>query len=184
MTQTIRLEAVLRETVRTPYCDLVTRSTGRAVRSSIQQALEAQPTAVTLLDFSEVGLVDFSCADEVVAKLLLALPDGTTVVLQGLREEQLEAIEHVLAHHDLAALVRDPASGAARMVGRVNPDLHAAFLALQREGPATPEGLARRTGWPEDQTEAALRALLRLRLVRCAGARYIAPLSDDALAWP
>ena len=55
MKQTIRIEQVLRETVRTPYSDLVTRPTGRAVRSGIQQAMAAVPAGLALLDFSEVG---------------------------------------------------------------------------------------------------------------------------------
>ncbi len=146
MTQTIWVEQLLRETVQGPYCDLVTRSTGRAVRTSIQQRLE--PGKLALIDFSQVGLVDFSCADEVVAKLLLEPLAGTTIVLQGLREEQLEAIEHVLEHHDLSALLHDAASGIARMVGRVSPDLREARfrLAMTDQGafvvPLAPEPLS------------------------------------------
>lgn len=81
MTQTIRVEQLLRETVQGPYCDLVTRSTGRAVRTSIQARLTSRPGSIALIDFSDVGLVDFSCADEVVAKLLLDPPTETTIVL-------------------------------------------------------------------------------------------------------
>ena len=148
MTQTIRVDQLLRETVQGPYCDLVTRSTGRAVRTSIQQRLAAGTGSLALIDFSEVGLVDFSCADEVIAKLLLDPGNQTTIVLQGLREEQLEAIEHVLEHHDLAALVHDAGSGVARMVGRVNPDLRTARFRLTLSGeegfvvPLAPEPLS------------------------------------------
>ncbi len=148
MTQTIRVDQLLRETVQGPYCDLVTRSTGRAVRSSIQQRLASAPAALALIDFSEVGLVDFSCADEVIAKLLLEPVAGTTIVLQGLREEQLEAIEHVLEHHDLTALIHDAASGVARMVGRVSAELRTARFRLAQsseEGfviPLAPEPLS------------------------------------------
>ena len=117
MTQTIRVEQLLRESVSGPYCDLVTRPTGRAVRTSIQRRLTVQHTALALLDFSEVGLVDFSCADEVIAKLLLEPGCDTAIVLQGLREEQLEAIEHVLEHHDIA--VRPQLEQARRHPGRL-----------------------------------------------------------------
>ena len=71
MMHTIRVSRVLRETVNTPYSDLVTRATGAAVRTSIRATIAARPGGTALLDFSEIGLVDFSCADEVVAKLLL-----------------------------------------------------------------------------------------------------------------
>ena len=183
MRQTIHVERVLRETVQTPYSDLVTRSTGRAVRSSIQQFLAAQPAALALLDFSDVGLVDFSCADEVIAKLLLESATTTTFVLQGLREEQLEAIEHVLTHHQLALLVRD-AAGAARMVGRVPPDFRTAFFALQQDGPATPAALARRVGWTEDRAADCLTTLARLRLVQAHDGRYAAPLDLPSTSDP
>ncbi|HTS90270.1 MAG TPA: hypothetical protein VMG41_17400 [Gemmatimonadales bacterium] len=179
MRQTIRVERLLRESVQTTYCDLVTRSTGRAVRASIEQVLASAGAAeqVALLDFSEVGLVDLSCADEIVAKLLQDPPRLTFLVLQGLREEQLEAIEHVLEHRDLAALVSDSADGTARIVGRVSPDLRSAFLSLQSTGPATAAQLAERLGWPLSQAGEALDSLLRMRLARSADGLFIAPLS-------
>ncbi|HXW95969.1 MAG TPA: hypothetical protein VEI47_00180 [Gemmatimonadales bacterium] len=175
MRQTIRVERLLRESVETPYCDLVTRSTGRAVRTSIQQALAEARTAVALLDFSEVGLVDLSCADEIVAKLLMDPPGETFLVLQGLREEQLEAIEHVLEHHDLAALVCESGGGSARPVGRVSPDLRTAFFTLQEIGSGTTALVAERTGWSVSRTADLLSALLRLRLILSDGTIYSVP---------
>jgi hypothetical protein len=177
MTQTIRVERLLRESVQTPYCDLVTRSTGRAVRSSIQRAIVAGGATLTMLDFSEVGLVDFSCADEIIAKLLLDPPSEAYLVLQGLREEQLEAIEHVLEHHDLAALVCDSAAGATRPVGRVSPDLRTAFFLLQSGGPASAAALAERTGWSLVRTTETLETLARLRLVRSEAGHYAVPIT-------
>lgn len=179
MTQTIRVEQLLRESVQTPYCDLVTRSTGRAVRTSIQQALASQPATLALLDFSEVGLVDWSCADEVIAKLLLEPPTGTTIMLQGLRAEQLEAIEHVLEHHALAALVHDHDTGKARVVGRVSQDLRAVFLTLQCEGPATGATLAPRLGWTTEQVVEVLESLRRLNLVRLLDGVYAVPFAPE-----
>ena len=175
MTQTIRVERLLRESVQTPYTDLVTRSTGRAVRTSIQQALVAEGADLAMLDFSEVGLVDFSCADEIIAKLLLNPPGETYLVLQGLREEQLEAIQHVLEHHDIAALVCDSPAGAARPVGRMTPDLFTAFFALQAEGPGDADAVARWTGWTLARTTDTLATLSRLRLVRADSGRYAVP---------
>jgi hypothetical protein len=178
MSQTIRVERLLRESVQTPYCDLVTRSTGRAVRCSIQAALaEVAETRVALLDFSDVGLVDLSCADEIIAKLLLDPPGEIYLILVGLREEQLEAIEHVLQHHDLAALVCDPSGGATRPVGQVSPDLRTAFLTLQSVGTATAQVLADRIGWTVAHAAEELETLLRLRLVRVADGGYAVPLT-------
>jgi hypothetical protein len=176
MTETIRLELMLRETVHAAYTNLVTRSTGRAIRSSIRERLSGGQV-LALLDFSEIGLVDMSCADEVIAQLLLDPPTGTFFVLQGLSEEQLEAIEHVLAHHDLAALVHDPRTGEARPVGRVSGELRVAFECLRTGGPTTPRSLAEQTGWDETAADAVLASMARLRLVRCDGGAYSLPLS-------
>jgi hypothetical protein len=172
--QTIRVDRVLREAVQTPYADLVTRATGAAVRTSICRAIGERPSQTTVLDFSDVGLVDFSCADEVIAKLLLDPPPETWVVLQGLREEQLEAIEHVLEHHALAALLHDSHGGPPRLVGRVSQEVEAAFWQLHGHGPLSPADLAAVLTWTLEQAEATLAAMLRLRLARPAGAGYAA----------
>ena len=51
--------------------NLVTRPTGRAVRGAIETKLAGVRRAAVTVDFSRVSILDFSCADEVVAKLLL-----------------------------------------------------------------------------------------------------------------
>jgi hypothetical protein len=176
MMQHIQVERVLRETLQTPYRDLVTRPTGRAVRSSIQTVLASARATLACLDFSFVGLVDFSCADEVVAKLLLDSPEGTFVMLQGLTEEQLVAIEYVLDRQALAALVRDADTGQAWPVGRVGADLQTAFAHLQRMGPSTAASLAEQLGWGVAHTEDVLEGLARLRLVRTDEGCYAIPI--------
>ena len=57
------------------YSYLVTRHTGRAVRLSIEnQIAECEGQVVAVLDFQNVVVIDFSCADEVVAKLAHLAP--------------------------------------------------------------------------------------------------------------
>ena len=70
MNGVIPLDAVLREATRQAYRDLVTRPTGAAVRHRLVSTLRDHDRTEALLDFSRIGLVDFSCADEVVAKLV------------------------------------------------------------------------------------------------------------------
>jgi len=97
----IELQAVLRTSLAAPYADLVTRPTGRAVRASIESAL-ASDAVVALLDFTGVGLIDFSCADEIVAKLSR---DRVRVLLvRGLTDGHREALEPVLEAAGLAVL--------------------------------------------------------------------------------
>jgi hypothetical protein len=49
--------------------NLVTRETGRSMRELIELRLEREPEGtVVALDFSHVGIIDFSCADEIISK--------------------------------------------------------------------------------------------------------------------
>ena len=69
----IDVAAIARGTVSSPRPNLVTRPTGRAVREAIEARLVhiTRSLSVALIDLTRVRILDFSCADEVVAKLLL-----------------------------------------------------------------------------------------------------------------
>ena len=63
---------VLRGSVESLYSPLVTRPTGRAVRLAIEEQVSGSSRpALSLIDLSDVTIMDFSCADEIVAKLLM-----------------------------------------------------------------------------------------------------------------
>ena len=172
MIETIRIGRLLRETVAAPYRNLVTRPTGAAVRSSIEEALARSTCHTAFLDFSDIDLLDFSCADEVVAKLLLANTERGVrfLVLQGLREDQHEAIEHVLTHHRLVmiALPGDE-QGVPRLLGWVSADARTAFAYVCELGPMSATDLARALGCSDARSRDALHALERDRLVRPEG---------------
>jgi hypothetical protein len=112
--QHIDVHAVLQESVPGGgvYGDLVTRPTGRVVRERIERAIAT--AAVARVDFAGVGCIDYSCADEIVAKLLRERP--AVLVLSGISDAHREAIEPVLAGHGLAALIEGP-GGALETLG-------------------------------------------------------------------
>jgi hypothetical protein len=122
----IDVHAVLQESVSGIYTDLVTRPTGRVVRECIERAMAtaaAAEVAVARIDFTGVGCIDYSCADEIVAKLLRSL--SGVLVLMGISDGHREAIEPVLAGHRLAVLIERP-DGTLEAVGA--PDAAAALL--------------------------------------------------------
>jgi hypothetical protein len=172
MIQTIRIGNLLREAVAAPYRNLVTRPTGAAVRSRIEQALANSSCLTALLDFSDIELVDLSCADEVVAKLLLAGRNAYFFVLQGLREDQREAIDHVLTHHRLAVAAVPLGPGELRLLGWVPSDAREAFACICHRGPLGVPDLARALGWLESRSREALHNLASHRLVRPVGELY------------
>lgn len=96
----IMMHAVLQQSVAGLYTDLVTRPTGRAVRENIERDLPAGTIAV--MDFTGVGCLDYSCADEIVAKLVR--DKVRVLLLRGLTDAHRDAIEPVLAGAGLAAL--------------------------------------------------------------------------------
>jgi hypothetical protein len=170
MIQTIHIGHLLRETVASPYRNLVTRPTGAAIRNRIQETMAGSDCLTALLDFSDIELLDFSCAEEIVAKLLLAQASHRPrfVVLRGLREDQHDAIEQVLTHHHLAvaALIAD---AEPMLLGWVSPDARVAFACVCRLGRACTGDLADALGWPEPRASDALEALTLHRLVRPEG---------------
>ena len=177
MIQTIRIGSLLRETVAAPYRNLVTRPTGAAIRNRIQAAIADSDCHTALLDFSGIELLDFSCADEVVAKLLLDDEErgGPVVVLQGLREDQHEAIEHVLTHHGLAVAAVGPGEEHAeqRLLGWVTPDARTAFTCVCARGGLTASDLAALLDWMVARAEAALATLAGRRLLLAEDDRYL-----------
>jgi predicted nucleic acid-binding protein len=171
--QTIRIGHLLREAVAAPYRNLVTRPTGAAVRTRIEETLARSNCMTALLDFSGIELVDLSCADEVVAKLLLAVRTAYFVVLQGLREDHHEAIEHVLRHHRLAVASVPLDSQERRLLGWVRADTRRAFACVCDRGPVAVPDLCSALTWPEPRARQALDDLAIHRLVRTAGHLYL-----------
>lgn len=166
MSAVIRLERLLHETVATPYSDLVTRPTGAAVRQRILDALGEVVGQEAQLDFSAVGLLDFSCADEVVAKLLTQLAELAQLPvvrlrLSGLREEHIEAIEHALGCHGLAVVALLSDSPRPRLLGRVPDDWRDAFAVLADLGRASVPPVAEALAWPANRALTALAALAK-----------------------
>jgi len=137
--QHIDVHAVLQESVSGVYADLVTRPTGRVVRERIERVMAAAAdAAIARIDFTGVGCIDYSCADEIVAKLLRGGP--VFLVLTGLSEGHRDAIEPVLTGHHLAAVI-ERRDGTLDPVGA--PEAAAALLeelVTRRLAARTPEG--------------------------------------------
>ena len=165
----IDVGSVLRVSANLPYADLVTRSTGAAVRRCIEAEIAAVGIDdVVTLDFTHIGMMDYSCADEVVAKLLLDLARRgarpSSLVFHGITDAHLEAIEDVLLHHGLALVVHF-ADGAARLVGAVSEDERVIWQLVHARGSAHVDELARESAREAAELMIVLEALLDRRLI-------------------
>ncbi len=183
---TIDVCAVLRSAVNQNYGNLLTRDTGMAVRHQIERELAAnRGGGITSLDFSSIGLMDYSCADEVVAKLLVLLQNddltrGGYVVFRGIGEEHLELVESVLKHHGLA-LVCLCEEDQPHLIGRVSEAERRAWEMVCARGRAVPSELADEFGFGEDFVAEVLDELARRRLVRRGPDGFMALSAPDTV---
>ena len=181
-----RLTAVQRRSVTSLFSNLVTRPTGRAIRSGVESQIAemdgpASSACLSILDFSQVRVLDYSCADEIVAKLLLRFsgeerPAEAFFVVQGMHEHHEEAIEAVLERHSLLLVARDDA-GQVKLLGEANPAHRAVWEALTRRGRARAHEVAGDTGLSPDAVEATLAALLEHRVATTHPDGSVSPLS-------
>jgi hypothetical protein len=158
------------------YSNLVTRATGRAVRGQLEAMLSEMPgQRLAVLDFTHVGVLDFSCADEIVAQLLLRFGAGLPAhapapqspsyfMFRGLADAHLEALEPVLERHGLALVVEAP-DGSMQLVGIFEPEEHAAWHLVLQSGGGDADAIASFGGDESIDLHARLVALARRRLV-------------------
>ena len=166
MTNHIDLGTVLRQTLSANlYSNLVTRPTGRAVRTQIELLLRASERSLTVIDFSHVSMIDFSCADEVIAKLLMrdSRERESYFVFRGMTEDHWDAIETVLERHGLALVVER--EDGMHLAGVLDDRERRAFEALKRRGRASCDEVALELGESLRDTRDALDAMWRRRLI-------------------
>jgi hypothetical protein len=155
--------------------NLVTRETGRSIRESIEARLEREPEGtVVALDFSHVGIIDFSCADEVISKLVARLQGleygDKYIVLHGLTPTHEENIAVALERKKLAILV-SRADGSWRLLGSLNPYLNEALQFVMNQTEITARDLADETQVEISLASTKLLNLFKARLVQRSSER-------------
>lgn len=148
---------------------LVTRPTGRAVREVVEERLRSLgPRTLVTLDFSGVEIVDSSCADEVVSKLITRLQGqeyGEKFLrLKGLDLTQRENIEVALERKRLCIIsVSD--GGALEIIGVLQPYLADTLRGLYDHGSLTARHLADLEGIELTTASTRLATAYKLRLM-------------------
>src|SRR6476661_4696165 len=123
-------------------------------------------------------MIDFSCADEVVAKLLLRYADDEQqasevyFLFRGVTDDHWDAIEAVLERHGLALALES--GNDVRVVGALSDGERRAWDATYRLGDASADDVAAETGTDRVDALDALEALWRRRLVMRVNGRYVA----------
>lgn len=164
------LYKLLKEELKNGSSDLVTRRSGQAIRERIERDIEKEEDgSVVALDFSKIGVVDYSCADEIVAKLISRLLGGEYgdkyIVLTGLNENQKENIEVALERKDLAVMaqMRD---GNRVLIGNLNNYLQKTLELILKKGRITAGELSDTLKLPANTSGTRLLNLYKKRLVK------------------
>lgn len=164
----IDVSRLVERTVASLYSHLVTRATGRAVRMAIEERLEeGKGASLSVIDLSEVSVLDFSCADEVVAKLLLRFggeerPRDVFFLFRGLAAHHRGPVVAALERHELAAIATGE-GGAAEVLGALPGEEVRVWRALEERGALGEKEIPRL--FPQAADRATLRRLWRRRLV-------------------
>jgi hypothetical protein len=174
------LSTLVPRSVASLYSNLVTRPTGRALRIGIETQIgELGGCCLSVLDFTQVVVLDYSCADEAVAKLILRYtgadrPADAYFVARGVGEQHRDPIEAVLARHGLM-LVAEVEDAGFTLLGEATPLERRAWAALQLLRRAHVEQIAASIHAEFADAAAALAKLLARRSVlRDGGERYLA----------
>lgn len=163
------LSTLAPRTIASLYSHLVTRPTGRALRLGIESQIgELGSRCLSVLDFTQVVVLDYSCADEAVAKLLQRYHggDGHDVyfVARGLSEQHREPIEAVLSRHGLS-LVAEVEDARFALLGDAGVLDRVVWSALERLGVADIGAISAATARAPAEAAAVLDRLASQRVV-------------------
>ena len=132
------LYKLLKEELKNGSADLVTRHSGQVIRERIEKDIAKEKDGeVIALDFSKIGIIDYSCADEIVAKLISRLVSNEYgdkyIVLTGLNENQKENIEVALERKGLA-VVSEMRDKKKILIGNLNNYLQETLNFINKKG--------------------------------------------------
>jgi len=179
---TYNIYKLLKEELENGSSDLVTRRTGRVIRERIERDITEEDNGeVIALDFSKIGVIDYSCADEIVAKLISRLLSNEYgdkyILLTGLNDNQKENIEVALERKALAAAA-EMRDGMRFLLGDLNNYLINTLDVIQKKGKITAKELSEIKKIEANTSGTRLLNLHKKRLVR-----KIDELRNGARVW-
>lgn len=167
---TYNLYKLLKEELKNGSSDLVTRPSGQVIRERIERDISKEKNGELIaLDFSKIGIVDYSCADEIVAKLISRLLGDEYgdkyIILTGLNENQKENIEVALERKDLAVMT-ETRGGEKILLGSLNNYLKETLNLIHKKGKITAKELSEAMKLEMNTSGTRLLNLYKKRVVR------------------
>ena len=180
--QIYNIYKLLKEELKNGSSDLVTRQSGQVIRERIKRDIEKEKDGeVIALDFSKIGVIDYSCADEIVAKLISRLLSNEYgdkyILLAGLNDNQKENIEVALERKDLA-IIADMKNGKKILLGNLNNYLKETLELIVKKGKITAKELSEIMNLEANTSGTRLLNLHKKRLVK-----RIDEIKDGGRVW-
>jgi hypothetical protein len=166
--QTLSLKKLTRTLLKNGSKEMTGRSRGVRIRQALEKILgEEKGSLRIVLDFSGMGSIDFSWADEVVAKMISRLWSGEYgekfLVLKSLNPSQAENIGVALERKKLAVLTTGPEGW--RIIGSLNNYLIHTLNRVMKKRQLTLRQLSEEEGIGMNTSGTRLLNLYRKRLV-------------------
>jgi hypothetical protein len=176
------LYKLLKEELNNGSSDLVTRPSGQVIRERIEKDIAKEKDGeVIALDFLKIGIIDYSCADEIIAKLISRLLSGEYgdkyIILTGLNENQKENIEVALERKELAVMAQMK-NGKRILLGSLNNYLKQTLDLILKKGRITASDLSDYLKLPANTSGTRLLNLHKKRVVR-----RIEEIRDGGRVW-
>lgn len=164
------LYKLLKEELGNGSSDLVTRPSGSKIRERLElDMVKKKEGEIIALDFSKIEIIDYSCADEIVVKLISRLLGGEYgdkyVVLAGLNENQKENIEVALERRELAVMA-ELRAGNKILLGSLNNYLKETLKMILEKGKITARELSEFLNLEANTSGTRLLNLYKKRLVK------------------
>lgn len=164
------LYSLLKDELQNGSSDLVTRPSGQLIRARIEKDVQQERDGeIIALDFSYIGIIDYSCADEIIAKLLsrlLANEYGDRyIILAGINDNQKENIEVALERKELAVMA-ELRSGHKVLIGSLNNYLRETLELVMAKNKISARDLSEAMDLEANTSGTRLLNLHKKRLVR------------------
>jgi len=150
--------------------NLVTRPTGKQVRRYLEDELETieEPTTF-VLSFRDVDIIDYSCADEIFARVAGRLEQGeyedAFLLLEDLQESHRENVNIALKQKGLCLLGRENDGTEWSDVGKLDQYLKDVLALIGERGELTAKELAEELKLEHNTASTRLGNLHKKRLV-------------------
>jgi len=166
--QTLSLKKLTSTLLKNGSKEMTGRSRGVRIRQAIEKILGTEKGSLRIvLDFSGMGSIDFSWADEVVAKIISRLWGGEYgekfLVLKNLNPSQAENIDVALERKKLAVLTTGPEGW--RIIGSLNNYLIHTLKRVMKKKQLTLRELSKEEGIEMNTSGTRLLNLYKKRLV-------------------